>query len=88
LFKINTLTANQNELTLNQNRIAVHLSKLAGISKEFMKKKDKILNDLVKNGGSFASKKSSSQNPNELSFAEEMQNLNKELNQLLNIIPK
>ena len=86
---LNHLTTNQNGLIINQNRIAAHLSKLAEILKEFTNKNETIDKEVAKKSRSGGvAKKRSDKNSTELSFTEEMQNMNKELEELFNIIPK
>jgi hypothetical protein len=85
---LNHLTTNQNELIINQNRIAAHLSKLAEIFKGFSNKNETSDKELANKSESEVTKKRSGKNVTELSFTEEMKNMNEELQELFKMMPK
>ena len=86
---LNRLTINQNEIISYQNRIATNLRKLTNVFREFVKEKDFKKIKKSKNMTEVIEKIKKKKLKNEtLSFAEEMQELNKELNDIMNIVPK
>lgn len=89
VFILNHLTLNQNELIVNQNRIAVQLKNLMGLFKGFISDKAIIEKSTDANKTSSVKKtEKSPKNVTELSFSEEMEMMNKEMQDFFKIVPK